>query len=127
MRSNQPDTGQTLDVNDVEKVISQLEAARSELEGMVDAVGKSKQVKEWDAERRRAALSKYVAPLLATSGVSAAEHVARASKEYVDAMRILQLDLYTAEKTLAQYEAIKCKWESARSILSMQKAIAGNV
>lgn len=127
MRSNQPDTGQSLDVHDVEKIVSQLEASRDELAGMVDVVGKAKQIKEWDSERRRAALSKHVAPLLATNGVSAAEHIARASAEYVNAMRLLQTDLYGAEKTLAQYEAIKCKWESARSILSMQRAIAGNI
>lgn len=127
MRSNQPDTGQTLDVNDVEHIICQLEASRAELEKMTDAVGKAKQVREWDSERRRAALSKNVAPLLANNGVSAAEHIARASVEYVNAMRLLQVDLYTAEKTLAEYEAVKCKWESARSILSMQKAIAGNI
>ncbi len=127
MRSQEAHAGQSLDSDDVERIISQLESSRDELAGMVEAVGHAKQIKEWDAERRRAALSKQVAPLLASMGVSAAEHSARASAEYVNAMRLLQVDLFTAEKTLAKYEAIKCKWESARSILSMQRALAGNL
>lgn len=116
-----------MDIHDVTKITYELESARDELAGMVDDVGKAKQVKEWDSERRKAALAKYVSPLLATSSVSAAEHTARASEGYIDAMRVLQRDLYDAERTLAQYEAIKCKWESARSILGMQRALAGNL
>lgn len=127
MKAASSNSGQSVDVNDIAAIQQQLEASRDELAGMVDAVAKAKQIKEWDAERRRAALSKQVAPLLATMGVAAAEHSARASAGYVEAMRILQLDLYTAEKALAQYESAKCKWESARSILSMQRAIAGNL
>lgn len=115
------------DLHEIIRITGQLESARDELAGMTDAVGKSKQIKEWDSERRRAALSKHVAPLLASMGVSAAEHVARASEGYVEAMRILQRDLFDAEKSLAQYEAVKCRWESARSILSIQRAIAGNL
>lgn len=127
MSRQEAHTGQSLDAHDVERIISQLEQSRDELAGMVEEVGRAKQIKEWDAERRRAALSKQVSPLLANTGVSAAEHIARASTEYVNAMRLLQTDLFMAEKTLARYEAVKCKWESARSILSMQRAIAGNL
>lgn len=116
-----------MDIHDVTKITYELESARDELAGMVDDVGKAKQVKEWDSERRKAALAKYVSPLLASSSVSAAEHTARASEGYIEAMRVLQRDLYDAERTLAQYEAIKCKWESARSILGMQRALAGNL
>lgn len=116
-----------MDIHDVTKITYELETARDELAGMVDDVGKAKQVNTWDSERRKAALAKYVSPLLATMSVSAAEHTARASEGYIEAMRVLQRDLYDAERTLAQYEAIKCKWESARSILGMQRALAGNL
>lgn len=113
------------DIHDMARVMLRLEDAAAELASMTDDVAKARQINTWDSERRRAALSKCVAPLLATNGVSAAEHIARAMPEYVNAMRLLQTDLYEAEQTIAKYEAIKCKWESARSIMSMQRTIAG--
>lgn len=116
-----------MDIHDITKITVELESSRDELASMVDAVGAAKQVKEWDGERRRAALSKQVAPFLTDHGVSAAEHMARATDGYINAMRLLQRDLFDAERTLAQYEAIKCRWESARSILGMQRALAGNL
>jgi len=116
-----------IDADEINRIVTALEVARDELSGMTSAVGKARQINSWDSERRRAALSRAVAPLLATNGVSAAEHLARASEGYVEAMRILQRDLYDAEKTLAEYEAVKTRWESARSVLSIQKAIAGNL
>jgi hypothetical protein len=88
-------------------------------------VGKAKQIREWDGERRKVALAKHVAPLLPKMSASAAEHTARASEAYINLIKILQRELMDAEQTIARYEAIKCKWESARSIMSMQRTIAG--
>lgn len=116
-----------IESHEIAELMMRLAEAAEELEEMVEAVAKARQINTWDSERRRAALSKQVAPLLGTNGVSAAEHLARASSEYVNAMRLLQVDLYEAEKTLARYETVKCRWESARSILSAQRAIAGNL
>lgn len=115
------------DFSDILRITAELESARDELGRMADQVAKAKQIREWDSERRRAALSREVAPLLVSMGVSAAEHSARASESYVNAMRLLQRDLYEAEQMLAKYEAVKCRWESARTMASLQKAIAGNL
>jgi len=115
------------DYGDIASFQRQMMEASDELSSMTEEVAKAKQIKEWDSERRRAALSVQVAPLLIGNAVSASEHIARASSPYHSAMRELQLDLFSAEKTLARYEAVKCKWESARSILSMAKHIASTI
>lgn len=115
------------DAHEIERVITALETSRDELSEMTNLVGKARQINSWDSERRRAALSKSVAPLLPNMGVAAAEHTARASKEYVEAMRLLQKDLYEAEKVLAEYDACKTRFEAARSILSVQKSMMQNI
>lgn len=114
-----------MDLHDINHISDQLESARAELSAMADVVGKARQIKEWASERRKVALAKHAAPLLSKMAVSAAEHVARASQPYLDLIKILQRELTEAEQTIAKYDAIKCKWESARSIMSMQRTIAG--
>lgn len=98
-----------------------------ELCRMSDDVAKARQVREWDSERRKAALSSQVAPLLATLSVSSAEHSARADVRYHSIMARLQLELLSAEKVITRWEALKIKWDSLRSCLSSSKHIAENV
>lgn len=114
-----------MDIHDINRMTQELETASTEIAGMADAVGKAKQIREWDSERRKVALAKHVAPLLSKMAVSAAEHSARAGDPYINLIKILQRELLDAETTIAKYEAIKTRWESVRSIMSMQKTIAG--
>lgn len=112
------------DITNVSELAHDLEHQADHLQKMVEHIAKARQVKEWDSERRKACLSKAVAIALPESkGVAAAEHVARASAGYVEAMRLLQRDLYEAEKVLLDYETTKIKWETARSLLSVHKAM----
>ncbi len=114
-----------MDLHDIARVTQELESAQTELSAMVDVVGKARQINSWDSERRKVALAKHVAPLLPKMSAAAAEHTARSSESYINLIKILQRELMDAETTIAKYDAIKCKWESARSIMSMQRTIAG--
>lgn len=115
------------DHSDIAAIQQRLVEASEELSAMVDEVAKARQVKEWDGERRKAALSCQVAPLLVDNSAAAAEHQARASDAYHKAMHALGLDLYAAEKAILKYDTMRIKWESARSLLSIAKTITERV
>lgn len=115
------------DYSDIASLQRQMIETSDEISSIADDVAKARQLREWDSERRKTALSCQVAPLLATMSAAAAEHTARASKEYQAMIAQLQLQLLTAEKAISKWEALRCKWDSLRSCLSSSKHIAENV
>lgn len=126
-KSELPESYPQHDHSDIASIQRQLQEACDELSHMVDAVAKARQIKEWDGERRKAALSVQVAPLLADNSAAAAEHKARASEAYHGAMAALSTDLYAAEKAILRYETTRIKWESARSLLSLARTITERI
>lgn len=126
-KSALPESYPQHDYGDIAVIQQKLMEASDELAAMVDEVAKARQVKEWDSERRKAALSLQVAPLLVSGSAAAAEHQARASEPYHKAMHALGLDLYAAEKSILKYETTRIKWESARSLLSIAKTITDRI
>lgn len=125
--SDMPASYPQYDHSDIAAIQERLVEASDALAAMVDEVAKARQIKEWDGERRKAALSSQVAPLLVNNSAAAAEHQARASDAYHKAMHALGTDLYAAEKSILKYETTRIRWESARSLLSIAKSITERI
>lgn len=105
---------------------AQLNRCALDLEAMSNDVGDAKTIKEFSSDRLKRALSVTVAEFLeAGEGVGASEHKSRASAVYGAALHDLQEQYKTAMRIIEKHDAIKAKFESARSILSTEKAKIG--
>lgn len=112
------------DFTDFAVLSRELMACVERAQMMVEAVAAARQIKEFDSDRRRRALSVCVAPLLdAGQSGTAAEHQARASKPYGDAMAKLRTDYIQAETTIAAYAANAARMDALRSLISFQKQL----
>ncbi len=98
-----------------------VEAVQS-LEQMADEVGTARHIQTYDSDRRKMALSRAMGPALAGGdSVSKAEAEARASLPYAKEIEVLAKQCEAAERTVARWDAAKLIWESARSLLSLQR------
>jgi len=85
-------------------------------------VGHAKQVREYDTDRRKNLLAKYVVPLLkAGERSTASEMHARANPAYQSELEALATQYEASEKTIAEWSSAMATYEAARSLLSMAK------
>ncbi len=111
------------DHSTVERAERQLERCGNTLAGMSDMLAEAKQVIEYDSDRRKRALADVMAVLLDEGdSAAAAECKARASKQYGEAFIHLGMQLRDALRVTEKAVALKIQWESARSLLSMERA-----
>lgn len=105
---------------------AQMNRAAIDLGAMSSDVGDAKQVREFSSDRLKRAFSVAVVEFLdaGDSGV-ASEHRARASKAYGSSLHDLSEQFRTAMRVIEKYEALKVQFESARSLLSVEKAKLG--
>lgn len=116
------------DYSTIEAISERLIESSEALGAMADAVAKARQVREYDSDRRKRALSCAVADFLkAGESATAAEHHARASESYAEMMKTRGKDYAEAEAVITEWEAAKIKWETARSLLSVQKSLVANL
>ncbi len=95
---------------------------------MAPTVATARHVREYDSDRRKRCLAVAALPLLkAGLSATAADTEARASEAYQSAMKQLGIEFVAAEKTLAEWDAIKIQVEVARSLLSLQKSQMQNL
>lgn len=116
------------DYGTIEAVSQRLIEASDALTSMVGRIAAARQTREYHNDRAKRALSIAVRDAITVKpelSMSAAEHIARASDGYGEAMKKLGGDLLAAEQTVAEWDAAKTKFEAARSLLSVQKTIAG--
>jgi hypothetical protein len=92
------------------------------MSAMSASVGAAKHVIEYDGDRRKTALARSMAVSLA-AGCSAAkaDSGARASDGYAKAMTAIGKQHQAALTEVERYQCLKLQWETARSLLSMQK------
>ncbi len=111
------------DNDNITKAEAMMSRCASELVKMSADVADAKTVKEFSSDRLKRAFSVEVARFLdaGDSGV-AAEHKARASKEYGTHLHDLREQYKTALREIEKHDALKVQFESARSILSTEKA-----
>ncbi len=111
------------DNQDINTVARRLEGATKRLHELAPRVGNAKAVREYDGDRRKNLLSKYVAKELKLGQTSAAsESFARANPSYQAELHELSAQFESAEVVIAQWSAENCSFESLRSLLSLQKA-----
>lgn len=93
---------------------------------MTSDLADARTVKEFSSDRLKRAFSVEVERFL-TGGESAAasEHRARASAQYGSAMHDLSEQFKSAMRIIEQYEGLKIRFESARSILAVERQKMG--
>jgi ribulose kinase len=100
-----------------------LSEAADEMAAITDDVGRSRQIREFSSDQRKRALGRAMqAALAGGESTSKAEAEARASEPYGKELAQLAKELTAAEQTLARWDVLRIKWESARSLLSVQKS-----
>lgn len=114
------------DSDTILKAQAQLQRAALALGKMSDDVADARTVKEFSHDRGKRALSVHVTAFLeqGESGV-AAEHKARASAIYGSELHDLALQYKEAMRVLEKADGLRVIWESARSLLSTEKAKLG--
>lgn len=117
-----------LDYSSIESISARLVEASDAVGEMYEKVARARQVREYDSDRRKRVLSVAMRDMLKEGmSAAAAEHTARASESYGEMMKQLGKDLLMAEAIIAEFEATKLRWETARSLLSCHKTIAGQL
>lgn len=113
------------DWSDCAAIQKRMVEAVQEMERLSPETGMAKHVIEYDSDRRKQALARAMRAALA-GGESAAkaEAEARASASYEKELSQLGVEHKMAEQTLKDWEVLKLKWETCRSLLSMQKELA---
>lgn len=100
-----------------------LNEALDEMTAITDDVGLARQVREFSGDRRKRALGRAMqAALSGGESASKAEAEARASEPYGKELQQLAKELTAAEQTIARWDVLRIKWETARSLLSVQKS-----
>lgn len=116
------------DYSTIEAISERLIEASDALGMMADRVAKARQIRDYDNDRRKRALSCAVADFLKSGeSATAAEHKARASESYAETMKARGTEFAAAEAVIAEWDAAKIRWETARSLLSVQKSLVANL
>jgi len=110
------------DHSHVETVQRRLESARNAIHKLAPLVGMAKQVRDYDSDRRKNLLAKYMLPHLKAGGSAAASEVdARADPAFQAEFDALAGQRSASERTIAEWDAAFATYEAARSLLSMAK------
>lgn len=116
------------DYSDVQRLGEELLAIAGMLSSLTPELSKARTVRDYDGDRRKRALSRSVSPyLIAGESAAAAEHKARGSEMYAKDMKRLRAEFESAEEVIARHDALRVRWESVRSLLSIQKSLANNL
>lgn len=107
----------------VAKAQAQLQRCALALAGMANDVADARQIKEFSHDRCKRALSVGVAEFLeAGESAAAAEHKARGSKAYGTSLHDLGEQYKAAMRVIEVYEAHRTLFQSAQSILALERA-----
>lgn len=110
------------DFSDTAHLQKQLSDAADAIASMADEIGLAKHILEFSSDRHKRALARAMAaPLAGGSSHNKAEAEARASESYGKELDVLASQHKAAEQTIMKYDAMKIRWETARSILSLLK------
>lgn len=116
------------DYSDVQRLGEELLSLADKVSQMTPELSKAQMVRDFCSDRRKRALSKAVLPFISQGeSAASAEHKARALPSYGEELKALGDDLRSAEEVIARHAALKVRWESVRSLLSIQKALTANL
>jgi len=112
----------TTDNHDISQVESRLKDATRRLHQLSPQVGAAKQIRQYDTDRRKNLLSKYVVRALKEGhSATAAEAHGRSDQSYQTELEGLSKQYEGAERTIAEWDSEFASFEAARSLLSMAK------
>ncbi len=110
------------DNHDISEVEQRLRSCSKRLHQLAPQVGAAKQIRQYDTDRRKNLLAKYVVRALKEGhSATAAEAYGRSDEGYQVALETMSREHEASEKVLAEWEAEQCSFEAARSLLSMMK------
>lgn len=117
-----PEPSTVADWSTVEELQRKMIESVKAMEHKAADVGLARHVLEYDSTRRKQALARAMAaPLSGGESAAKAEATAAASEVYAAEIRQLSKEHTAAEQAMADFEVLKVSWETARSLLSMQK------
>ncbi len=107
---------------DISQVETRLKDATRRLHQLSASVGASKQIRQYDTDRRKNLLAKYVVRALKEGhSATAAEAYGRSDEAYQAELEGLSKQYEGAERTIAEWDSEYASFEAARSLLSMAK------
>ena len=110
------------DNRDIAEVEQRLKSCSLNLHRLAPQVGAAKQIRQYDTDRRKNLLAKYVVrSLKAGESATAAEAYGRADGAYQAELEALSKQYEGAERTIAEWDSEQASFEAARSLLSMAK------
>lgn len=117
-----PSPGTLADWSDVASLQQRMVETVQAMSVLAPEVGLARHVLEYDNDRRKQALARAMkAPLAGGESAAKAEAEARSNEAYAKEINMLSTQHTAAEQTVTQWESLKLKWETSRSLLSMQK------
>lgn len=116
------------DYSETEKIAARMKASTRKLHELATQVGIARQIREFNSDQRKNALSiEVVKALKEGQSAAAAEHVGRASKAYQERLESLAMQFADAESTIAAWQAEMASFEASRSLLSFSKESMRNL
>lgn len=115
------------DFSETQKIADRMQQCTRKLHQLAAQMGVARQIKEYDADRRKQILAIEVVKSLKTGESAAADAIGRASEAYKTNLDVLAAQYETAEATIAQWNAENCSFEAARSLLSFSKETVRNL
>lgn len=110
------------DNHDIGQIEQRMKLCTKRLHSLAPQVGAAKQIRQYDTDRRKNLLSKYVVKSLkAGESATAAEAHGRADTAYQAELEALSEQYTGAEKVIAEWDSEFASFEAARSLLSMAK------
>ncbi len=110
------------DDRDISEVEQRLRSCSKRLHQLSASVGAAKQIRQYDSDRKKNLLAKYVVRALKEGhSATAAEAYGRSDEAYQTELEGLSKQYEGAERCIAEWDAEMSSFEAARSLLSMAK------
>ncbi len=110
------------DNHDISEVEQRLRSCSKRLHQLSASVGASKQIRQYDTDRRKNLLAKYVVRALKEGhSATAAEAYGRSDEAYQTELEGLSKQYEGAERTIAEWDAEIASHDAARSLLAMNR------
>lgn len=110
------------DHTETQRIANRMQSCTRKLHELAGQVGAARQIREFNSDQRKAALSVEVVKALKDGeSATAAEHIGRASPAYGQKLDVLAKQYEAAEACIAAWQAEMASFEAARSLLSFSK------
>lgn len=104
------------------QIAERMKGSTRKLHQLASQVGSARQIREYDSDRRKNLLAKYVVKALKDGqSATAAETIGRSDPAYQEELKMLSTQLQDAETVIAQWTAEQASFDAARSLLSFSR------